>query len=146
MPHANNLANRTPSINTVTVFSGGLIAGTSSGICVLFERTEDSYLYKKSKEFLLEESSVHCIALNPSEDMAICTLSNSQIYTFNLDADSSKVRRIYFFSASLPILPHHVLVLHNHSLIRVKKSNAIAFASHFIMETLLEWTHVQGNH
>ncbi|KAJ3327353.1 Cilia- and flagella-associated protein 57 [Blyttiomyces sp. JEL0837] len=94
VPSTSNLHSTTPSITAVTSFAGGIIAGTSTGVCVLFEKTDDSYLYKKNKEFVLEESNVGCIALSPSDDMAVCTLSNSQIYLITLDADSSKGEEI----------------------------------------------------
>ncbi|KAJ3066607.1 Cilia- and flagella-associated protein 57 [Podochytrium sp. JEL0797] len=86
-----NISAKAPSIDTVTSFPGGIIAGTSTGSCVLFEKTDDNFLYKKNKEFTLEGSSVRCIALNPTDDVAVCTLANSQIYVVALDADSSKV-------------------------------------------------------
>ncbi|KAI8618896.1 WD40-repeat-containing domain protein [Chytriomyces sp. MP71] len=89
-----NVSMKTPSIQTVTQFSGGIMAGTSTGFCVLFEKTEDNFLYKKNKEFLLEENAVRCIAMNPTDDMAVCTLSNSQIYVVTLDADSNKGEEI----------------------------------------------------
>ncbi|KAJ3101659.1 Cilia- and flagella-associated protein 57 [Phlyctochytrium planicorne] len=90
VPLTGTVQNRSPTIETVTSFAGGIIAGTSTGVCVLFERTDDNYLYKKNKEFLLEDSEVSCIALSPAEDMAVCTLGNSQIYLITMDADSSK--------------------------------------------------------
>ncbi|KAI9332528.1 WD40-repeat-containing domain protein [Obelidium mucronatum] len=85
---------KTPAIETVTAFSGGIMAGTSTGFCVLFEKTDDNFLYKKNKEFLLEESAVNCIAMNQTDDVAVCTMANSQIYLVTLDADSSKGEEI----------------------------------------------------
>ncbi|KAJ3026946.1 UNVERIFIED_CONTAM: Cilia- and flagella-associated protein 57, partial [Siphonaria sp. JEL0065] len=89
-----NVSMKTPSIETITAFSGGIMAGTSTGFCVLFEKTDDNFLYKKNKEFLLEESAVNCIAMSPTDDVAICTMANSQIYLVTLDADSSKGEEI----------------------------------------------------
>jgi hypothetical protein len=91
IPQIGNQSLKTPSIQIITAFNGGIIVGTSTGICVQFERTDDSYLYKKSKEFILEENPVCCIALSPSEDSAVCSTSNCQLYGLTLDADSSKV-------------------------------------------------------
>ncbi|KAI9208884.1 WD40-repeat-containing domain protein, partial [Polychytrium aggregatum] len=82
------------SILTVIAFSGGLIAGTSFGMCVLFEKTEDNFLFKKVKEFMLEEAAVRSISLSPTDDTAVCTLINSQIYLVTLDSDSSKGEEI----------------------------------------------------
>ncbi|RKO90756.1 hypothetical protein BDK51DRAFT_37886 [Blyttiomyces helicus] len=79
-----------PSICDVTSFSGGLLAGTSMGVCLLFERTDDAMMYKKNKEYFLEDAQVGTIAFNPGEDIAVVTLQNSQIYAITLDSDSGK--------------------------------------------------------
>ncbi|KAI8914770.1 hypothetical protein DFJ77DRAFT_33178 [Powellomyces hirtus] len=81
-----------PAITEIKAFSNGVLAGTSTGVAVLFERTEDSTLLKKSREFFFEEdAAVACIALNPGEDSAVVSLKNSQIYTLTLDYDPGKV-------------------------------------------------------
>ncbi|KAJ3157757.1 Cilia- and flagella-associated protein 57 [Geranomyces variabilis] len=80
-----------PAITEIKAFSNGVLAGTSTGTCVLFERTDDSTLVKKSREFFFEEdAAVSCIALNPGEDSAVITLKNSQLYTLTLDYDPGK--------------------------------------------------------
>lgn len=82
-----------PSFDFVTAYSGGVLAGTSTGVCIMFEKTDDDLLYKKTREFIMEPSGVSTIAVRPSDDSAVCTLKNSQIYSISLDADSSKVRK-----------------------------------------------------
>ncbi|KAJ3194367.1 Cilia- and flagella-associated protein 57 [Irineochytrium annulatum] len=109
VPMSSTLSSKPPCIGTVTSFAGGVMAGTSTGVCVLFERTDDTYLYKKNKEFLLEDSTVGCIALSPAEDMAVCTLGNSQIYVVTLDADSSKGEEIKCDRLAQPFHNGHVL-------------------------------------
>ncbi|KAI8811608.1 WD40-repeat-containing domain protein, partial [Cladochytrium replicatum] len=95
--------NVVPALRSVVAYSGGLIVGTSVGTCVLFERVDEvsagagtgTGLYKAHKEFLLEDSiEVSAIALSPSEDSAVCTLVNSQIYVIPLDADASRGEEI----------------------------------------------------
>ncbi|KAJ3005699.1 Cilia- and flagella-associated protein 57 [Thoreauomyces humboldtii] len=83
-----------PAITDLRAFSTGVMAGTSTGVCVLFERTDDSTLLKKTREFFLEEDAVvACIALNPAEDAAVVTLKNSQIYMLPLDYDPGKTEQ-----------------------------------------------------
>ncbi|KAL5032569.1 Cilia- and flagella-associated protein 57 [Batrachochytrium dendrobatidis] len=77
-----------PTVNTLTVFSTGLLAGLSTGVGVMFEKTDDLYFYKKTNEFLLEETEFACVSLSPHEDFVVVSLKNSQIYTVSLEADS----------------------------------------------------------
>ncbi|KAI8930320.1 WD40-repeat-containing domain protein [Entophlyctis helioformis] len=86
IPHSGNSI--IPAVNTIMSFSSGLIAGLSTGVGVLFDKTEDTFFYKKSKEFLLEEAEISCIALGPHEDTAVVTMKNSQIYNVSFDADT----------------------------------------------------------
>lgn len=81
-----------PALTDITVFPNGVLVGTSAGACVLFERTDDANLFKRSKEYQLDEgAAVACIAMNPAEDSAVVTLKNSQIYMIPLDAEVGKV-------------------------------------------------------
>ncbi|KAJ3119349.1 Cilia- and flagella-associated protein 57 [Nowakowskiella sp. JEL0407] len=83
------------SINSIIVLSGGLLVGTSTGTCILYEKMDDHTLYKVNKEFYLEGSGkVATIAISPSEEFAVCTLKNSQIYQVLLDADTSRADEI----------------------------------------------------
>ncbi|KAJ3295034.1 Cilia- and flagella-associated protein 57 [Borealophlyctis nickersoniae] len=82
-----------PSITTLTPFSAGLLAGTSNGICVLFEKTDDAYIYKKSKEFVVD-GEVRGVAMSPAEDAAVVATAECQVYGVALDADSSKGEEI----------------------------------------------------
>ncbi|KAL2916411.1 hypothetical protein HK105_204167 [Polyrhizophydium stewartii] len=86
IPH--NSTGLIPSINTIMCFSSGLVVGLSTGVGVLFDKTDDSYYYKKSKEFLLEEAEISSIAMSPHEDSAVITMKNSQIYTITFEADT----------------------------------------------------------
>eukprot|EP00842_Homolaphlyctis_polyrhiza_P003989 jgi/Hompol1/4591/HPOL_003747-RA len=89
VPQANNPVS-TPAINTISIFSSGLLIGLNTGVGVLFDKTDDSYHYKKSKEFLLEETEISSVALSPHEDSAVVTLKNSQIYMVTFDADTKQ--------------------------------------------------------
>ncbi|KAJ1558669.1 Cilia- and flagella-associated protein 57 [Nowakowskiella sp. JEL0078] len=82
--------NLNSSLLTIAVISSGVLIGTSNGLCVQFEKTDDATLYKKVKEYYTDDSSVGTIAVGFSEDMAVCTLQNSQIFLVLLDSDSSK--------------------------------------------------------
>ncbi|KAI9355918.1 WD repeat domain 65-like protein [Zopfochytrium polystomum] len=89
-PNSSNAAPTLTAFTAIVAFAGGILAGTSAGTCVLFERSDDSSLYRKSKIFATEACAVHSVALCPAEDAAVCTLKNSQVYAVALDADSSK--------------------------------------------------------
>jgi hypothetical protein len=79
--------NKEAKILSVESYSNGLIAGVSNGVAVFFEKTDDNYLYKKSREFLLEDSEVSTIAINPTEKNALACLNNGQIYTLPIESD-----------------------------------------------------------
>lgn len=79
--------NRESKILSVESYSNGLVAGISSGVTVFFEKTDDIYLYKKAKEFLLEDSEVSTITVNPTEKNALVCLNNGQIYTLPIESD-----------------------------------------------------------
>lgn len=85
--HDQNSDNQDAKILSVESYSNGLIAGISTGVTVFFEKTDDTYLFKKSKEFLLEDSAVSTIAINPSEKNALVCLNNGQIYTLPIESD-----------------------------------------------------------
>ena len=59
--NSDNAEVRDAKIMSIESYSNGLVAGISTGVVVFFEKTDDSYLYKKSKEFLLEDSNVSTI-------------------------------------------------------------------------------------
>ncbi|KAJ1543173.1 Cilia- and flagella-associated protein 57, partial [Cladochytrium tenue] len=94
-----------PSFRAVlaTPSGGAILAGTSTGACVLFERADDHHhLYRRSRAFVTESSPIRAAALSPAGDQAVCTLDNGQIYAIPLDADSSKVPNsiaVYFIIA-----------------------------------------------
>ncbi|KAJ3138825.1 Cilia- and flagella-associated protein 57 [Physocladia obscura] len=116
-----------PAIQTITAFATGFMAGTSTGYCVLFEKTDDAFLYKKNKEFLMDSgvsnggggggvsggsnggSGVKCIAVNPTDDVAVCTMTDSQIYIVPLDADSSKGEEIKCERLTQPFHHGHIV-------------------------------------
>ncbi|KAJ3210969.1 Cilia- and flagella-associated protein 57 [Clydaea vesicula] len=80
-----------PSFNSLVHLSGGFLVGTSNGSIVLYEKTDDEQMYKKSRDFELENGSVATISINPNQDSAVCTLKNCQIYHISLDYDPNKV-------------------------------------------------------
>ena len=80
-----------PQITSVATYSNGLVAGISTGVAVFFEKTDDAYLYKKSKEYLLEDAEVNTITINPTETMALASLKNGQIYSLPIELDASRV-------------------------------------------------------
>jgi cilia- and flagella-associated protein 57 len=86
----NNNAPQTilPAILTIVTFSTGMMAGLSTGAGVLFEKTDDAYLYKKGREFYLEDSAIVFGSVSPHEDCAAVTLQNGQLYVVWFDADT----------------------------------------------------------
>ncbi|KAH6580918.1 hypothetical protein BASA60_002664 [Batrachochytrium salamandrivorans] len=76
-----------PAVNTITVLSTGIFTGLSTGTGVLFEKTDDSDLYRKSKEFLFDEAEICCVSFDPQEETAFVAMKNSQIYTVSLESD-----------------------------------------------------------
>ncbi|KAJ3346258.1 Cilia- and flagella-associated protein 57 [Entophlyctis luteolus] len=101
-----NGALKVPSILWLTSFPAGFMAATSTGLVVQFEKTDDAVMYKKNKEFVLEQDvEVKCITMNPTDESAVCTTSNSQIYLISLDAESIKGEEIKCERLSQPF--HH---------------------------------------
>lgn len=90
LPSSNAHADVNSQITTVSAYSNGLVVGVSTGVAIIFEKTDDAYLYKKSKEFILEDTEVNSIAVNPTETMAIASLRNGQIYVLPVELDPSK--------------------------------------------------------
>jgi hypothetical protein len=82
-----NPENKSAKILSVESYSNGLVVGVSTGVTVFFEKTDDTYLYKKSKEFLLEDAEVTAIAINPTEKNALACSKNGQIYTLPIESD-----------------------------------------------------------
>lgn len=81
----------TPAITSIISYSGGLLAGLSTGVGVFFEKTDDNYYYKKTREFLLEEAEITCISLSPQEEVSAVSLNSGQMYLVTFDSDSNRV-------------------------------------------------------
>jgi hypothetical protein len=95
-------------------YGKGFIAGGGAGSVIVFEKADDTTsavaaqtlslehgvgskeLYKKSKEFILqdENAKVTNMAVSPSEDNFVCTMENSQIYNLTLGNAEVKVSHL----------------------------------------------------
>ncbi|KAJ3033063.1 Cilia- and flagella-associated protein 57, partial [Rhizophlyctis rosea] len=84
-----------PSITALLAYSVGLLAGTNTGTVVLFEKTDDVNLIKRSKAFGTEDGiSVIGMSMSPVEEACVVALGNNQIYNLSLDEDSVKGEEI----------------------------------------------------
>jgi cilia- and flagella-associated protein 57 len=76
------------AIRAMSVYSGGFICGCDNGIVRLFELSEDDGQYSLSKSMKIhdhENARVCTVAISPTEDMAVFTLSDNQMFTLKLD-------------------------------------------------------------
>ena len=76
------------AIRSMAVYSTGFICGCDTGIVRLFELSEDDGQYTLSKTMTIkdhENARVASIAISPTEDMAVCTTSDCQMFTLRLD-------------------------------------------------------------
>ena len=64
----------------------GFAVGTESGALVLFEKESDEKLYKRMKTFGIEGQphKIKSLALSSAEDLLLCALSNSQLFSLNM--------------------------------------------------------------
>ena len=95
--NSDNIDTKDAKIVSVVAYSNGIIAGISTGVVVFFEKTDDGYLYKKTKEYLLEDSDVVTLSINPTEKNALASLANGQIYTLPIESD---IKVFFIFSNS----------------------------------------------
>ena len=77
-----------PSFDAIASYFGGILVGASDGRAILFEKSDDESFYKRDKEFQLDKYPVTSLSINVSEDVAVCTLKNSQIYNIPLESES----------------------------------------------------------
>ncbi|KAI9091829.1 hypothetical protein DFS34DRAFT_596863 [Phlyctochytrium arcticum] len=106
LPHVATTHLAPPAITEVKHSANGLIAGTSSGVCVMFEKTDDANLYKKGREYVLQEGArVRTIAMSPAEDIAVVTCRNSQLYSIVMDSDAGKGEDVHALPLAQPF--HH---------------------------------------
>ena len=64
----------------------GFAVGTESGALVLFEKEGEDKLYKRIKTFGIEGQphKIKSLALSSAEDLLLCALSNSQLFSLNM--------------------------------------------------------------
>jgi len=74
------------SIDSIVAYSKGFVCGADGGVIYVFEKSDDKDYYKKAKAFRIENNAVKIktLAVSPSEEQLVCTLANSQVYTFTL--------------------------------------------------------------
>ena len=74
------------SIDSIVAYSKGFVCGSDGGLIYVFEKSDDKDYYKKVKCLRIEKNAVKIktLAVSPSEEQLVCTLANSQVYTFSL--------------------------------------------------------------
>jgi WD40 repeat protein len=88
----------------MAVYSTGFICGCDTGIVRLFELSEDDGQYTLSKTMTIKDhegARVTSIAISPTEDMAVCTTSDGQMFTLRLDNLAMMKETDNNFSATL---------------------------------------------
>jgi hypothetical protein len=79
-------------ITALVPISSGVICGSKDGLVFVYEKVEEPYYFRKSKEIFLEENEINALCISPAEDSAVCTLKNNQIYSVSFSGtDSLKV-------------------------------------------------------
>ncbi|KND01929.1 uncharacterized protein SPPG_02436 [Spizellomyces punctatus DAOM BR117] len=89
LPHATLL----PSITTLKSTSNGVLAGTSNGVLVYFEK-EDSGLVKRRETVVEDGVGVVWVATSVSEDVAV-VVSGSQVFVVGLEVETDNAKCTY---------------------------------------------------
>ena len=89
----------------------GFVVGTESGALVLFEKEGDDKLYKRIKTFGIEGQphKIKSLALSSAEDLLLCALSNSQLFSLNMA--NTEVMKVSGLSTLLPVRSARIAVL-----------------------------------
>ncbi|KAI9190026.1 Cilia- and flagella-associated protein 57 [Blastocladiella emersonii ATCC 22665] len=73
----------------------GFIAGSNNGFVQVWERADDSTLYRSAKEVKVENAVIRGIAISSNEDSAVCSLENNQLIALtSLQSDDIKVEKL----------------------------------------------------
>jgi hypothetical protein len=88
LPHA-GMGLRSPEIKCIGTLHEGLIIGLDTGVAVLFQKTDDSLMYKKVNELLVDEAAIKCIGLNIHRDCMLLSLENNEIFNVSFESGNS---------------------------------------------------------
>eukprot|EP00698_Gefionella_okellyi_P006107 TRINITY_DN15567_c0_g1_i1.p1 TRINITY_DN15567_c0_g1~~TRINITY_DN15567_c0_g1_i1.p1 ORF type:complete len:1180 (-),score=311.31 TRINITY_DN15567_c0_g1_i1:65-3577(-) len=77
------------SIESFAGYSRGFVCAGDNGIVHLFEKTDDAReAYRRTKTFKIHQNAVPVttLAISPSEEVLVCGLDNSQLFSLNLSS------------------------------------------------------------
>ena len=73
-------------ITNIVPYSKGFITGGTGGVVTVFDKSDDKQMYKMGKSFKIDQYPVPVtsIALSPSEETLVCTVTENQIFQLSL--------------------------------------------------------------
>ncbi|KAL7750132.1 hypothetical protein RI367_004304 [Sorochytrium milnesiophthora] len=88
---------QTRDVHIMMLYSRGFLAGGQNGTMTVYEKG-DELTYKKIREYMIpdETSNITSLALSPSEETLLCSLSNSQVFTLSLTLGDIKTEESRF--------------------------------------------------